>query len=114
MIKEQTDKPKQDAKKPSEDELINAVRIVNEAIRREEKKLKDIVDAAEEQPLIKIEGVTTTGHLCELMVEPQHAAAILLDHNYPVWNVLMQDYPDAMWKELGESYGLESACSIFI
>lgn len=61
---------------------------------------------------ILIEGETCTGYFCQMMVDPREVAPILLEHNYPVWLALGEDFPDAMWGELGEHFGLASVSSV--
>lgn len=61
---------------------------------------------------ILIEGETRTGYFCQMMVDPREVAPILLEYNYPVWLALGEDFPDAMWEELGEHFGLASVSSV--
>ena len=61
---------------------------------------------------IMVEGETTAGYFCQLMVNPQEVAKILLEYDYPVWRVLGADAPDAMWEDLGRKFGLEHVCSV--
>ena len=61
---------------------------------------------------ILIEGETTAGYFCHLMVDPKDVAKIALEYNYPVWHILEHDYPDGMWEDLGRKFGLATVCSI--
>lgn len=61
---------------------------------------------------ILIEGETSAGYFCQMMVDPREVAPILLAYNYPVWLALEDDFPDAMWEELGEHFGLASVSSV--
>ena len=93
------------------DKLDSAVNLVNEAIMAEYKRLEEISKTDEGDPIL-IEGETTAGYFCQLMVDPKEVAKIALEYNYPVWHILKEDYPDAMWEDLGRKFGLETVCSI--
>jgi len=54
-----------------------------------------------------IEGETTAGYYCQLMVNPQEVAKIFVDYDYALYRVLGEDAPDAMWEDLGRKFGLE-------
>ena len=95
----------------SKEALENALRLVREAIQKEEKRLRSIAEREEQSPVV-VEGMTKAGYLCQLMADPKDAAKILLDYSYPVWRVLGEDAPDGMWNELADMYGLESVSSI--
>ena len=94
-----------------DDKLISAVKLVNEAIMTEYKRLEEISKTEEGKPIM-VEGETTAGYFCQLMVDPKDVAKIMLDYNYPVWRVLEEDAPDAMWEELGYKFGLAHVCSV--
>ena len=47
-----------------------------------------------------------------MMVDPKDVAKVALEYNYLVWHILQQDYPDAMWEDLGREFGLATVCSI--
>lgn len=64
----------------------------------------------EERDPIMVEGKTSTGYYCQLMADPKDAAKILLKYDYPVWRVLDEDAPRAMWEDLGREFGLEHVC----
>ena len=93
------------------DKLDSAVNLVNEAIMAEYKRLEGIAKTEEGDPIM-IEGETTAGYFCQMMVDPKDVAKIALDYNYPVWHILHQDYPDCMWEDLGRKFGLATVCSI--
>ncbi|MBR2993973.1 hypothetical protein IKF43_01080 [Candidatus Saccharibacteria bacterium] len=94
-----------------DDKLAPAVKLVNEAIAVEYKYLEEVLKTEENDPII-IEGETTAGYYCQLMVDPKDVAKIMLDYNYPVWRVLEEDAPDSMWEELGHKFGLTRVCSV--
>ena len=94
-----------------DDKLVAAVKLVNEAIAVEYKRLEEVLKAEESEPII-IEGETTAGYYCQLMGDPKDVAKIMLDYNYPVWRVLGEDAPDNMWEELGYKFGLTRVCSV--
>lgn len=98
-------------KRRNDEKLVEAVKLVNEAIVAEYKRLEDIAKTEEGDPIL-IEGETTVGYFCHLMVDPKEVAKIALEYNYPVWHILRQDYPDGMWEDLGRKFGLATVCSI--
>lgn len=59
-----------------------------------------------------VEGETTASYYCQLIVNPQEVAKILLEYDYPVWRVFDEDAPDAMWEDLGRKFGSEHVCSV--
>lgn len=92
------------------EELEGAVSLVNKAIREERKRLEEIAKTEEGSPIM-VEGETTTGYYCQLMVDPKDVVKILLEYDYPVWRILGEDYPDEMWEDLGRKFGLETVAS---
>lgn len=99
--------------KPSaqEEELEMARVRVLDAIAEEKKRLEEIAATDEGDPIL-IEGETTAGYYCHLMVDPKEVAKIALEYNYPVWRILKEDYPGGMWEDLGRKFGLATVCSI--
>ena len=93
------------------DKLDSAVNLVNEAIMAEYKRLEEIAKAEEGDPIM-VEGETTAGYFCQMMVDPKDVAKIALEYNYPVWHILKEDCPDGMWEDLGRKFGLATVCSI--
>ena len=93
------------------EKLVSAVKSVNEAIRAERQRLEEIAKTEEDEPIL-VEGETTAGYYCQLMVDPKDVAKIMLEYDYPVWHVLGEDAPDEMWKDLGRKFGLEHVCSV--
>lgn len=91
--------------------LHEAVKLVNDAIMDEFKRIEEIAKTEEGDPIL-IEGETTAGYFCHLMVDPKDVAKIVLEYNYPVWHILEHDYPDGMWEDLGRKFGLATVCSI--
>ena len=89
----------------NDEKLAEAVKLVNEAITAEYKRLDEIAKTEEGDPIM-IEGETTAGYGCHMMVDPKDVAKIALEYNYPVWHILQQDYPDGMWEDLGRKFGL--------
>lgn len=93
--------------------LREAVAAVNEAINKERQRLLEISQKEEQEPIC-IEGETSTGYYCRLMVDPKDAAKIMLDYDYPLYSVLNEDAPDMMWEDLGRKYGIMTVCSVDI
>ena len=92
-------------------DAATALKIVKDAIHREEERLKKIANADEQDPVL-VEGETSEGYICHLMVDPKDAARIMLEYNYPVWNILMEDAPDAMWCDLAKKFGVETVSGV--
>ena len=99
------------AKRREAEKLSAAVKLVNEAISAEYDRVKALADTEEGEPIM-IEGETTTGHFCRMLVDPKDVAKLALEYNYPVWKVLEEDFPDDMWRELGRKFGLETVCAM--
>lgn len=93
--------------------LREAVATVNEAITKERQRLLEISQKEEQGPIC-LEGETSTGHYCQLMVDPKDVAKILLDYDFPLYSVLNEDAPDMMWEDLGRKYGIKTVCSVDI
>lgn len=94
-----------------DEELSAAVKLVNEAIVAEYKRLETLAKPEENDPIL-VEGETSAGYYCQMMVDPKDVARILLDYNYPVWRVIEEDMPDGMWEDLGRKFGLDHVCSV--
>lgn len=94
-----------------DEKLASAVKLVNEAIAAEHKRLEILAKTEENDPIL-VEGETSAGYYCQMMVDPKDVASIMLDYNYPVWRVLEEDAPDNMWEELGYKFGLAHVCSV--
>ncbi len=93
------------------EELNGAVNLVNEAIKAERSRLEEIAKTEEGDPIL-IEGETTAGYFCQMMVDPKDVAKIALEYNYPVWHILQEDCPDDMWEDLGRKFGLATVSSM--
>ena len=83
------------------EKIDSAVKLVNEAIMAEYKRLEEIAKTEEGDPIL-IEGETTAGYFCHLMVDPKEVTKIALEYNYPVWHI----------QDLGRKFGLATVCSI--
>ena len=96
------------------EELAHARDIINQKISDERTKLEAITLLAKDacpQPVC-VEGETETGYYCQMMVDPRDIAPILLNHNYPVFKAVQEDFPEAMWAELAQKLGLASVSSV--
>ena len=71
------------------EKIDSAVKLVNEAIMAEYKRLEEIAKTEEGDPIL-IEGETTAGYFCHLMVDPKEVAKIALEYNYPVWHIFQE------------------------
>ena len=94
-------------------DLAAAVRLVNQAIDEYYHRLKDITEDDESalHPVM-IEGITTRCYTVQALVNPQPLAEIMLGYDYPIYHVLEQDAPQAMWDEMARQVGLETVTSV--
>lgn len=98
----------------SEEELSNARDIINQKISDERTKLEAFTllkPDATPNPIL-IEGETEMGYYCQMMVDPRDCAPILLKHDYPIYKVLQEEYPDEMWEELGRKFGIKTVTCV--
>ena len=86
-------------------DLSKAKKTVMDAINKERARIKKIAET-EEQDLILLEGETSTGYWCHLMVDPKEVAKILYEWDFAAWNFLDMDCPQEMWDELSKKYGI--------
>ena len=61
---------------------------------------------------VMVDGETRTGYYCQMLVNPKEVAEIVLKYDYPVFAVLKEEPPRAMWAELADHFGLDSVSSI--
>lgn len=94
------------------DKLKEAVKLVNEAIAKKRQELEKMLDEDTRDDLVEVEGETCTGYIVRSLVEPQRVARILLDHDYPIYFVLGEDFQESMWHDLADEMGLESVFSV--
>ena len=69
-----------------------------------------LVDSDDLDPIM-IEGETSAGYQCQLFVSAKEVALIVLKYDYPVFAVLEEEPPQAMWDELAGHFGLASVLS---
>ena len=105
----ETNKPQE--KKPTKEELEQAVKIVRDAIRAKEEEYRTIASGVDQSP-VALEGITEKNFYCSIMVDPKDVAEIFLRWNYATYFVLGEDAPDEMWREIGEFYGIQTACGV--
>ena len=87
------------------DQLISDYRTELEALTLVKEEYEDDCDP------VMVEGETTTGYYCQMMVLPKKVANILLEYDYPIYRVCGQEAPEAMWDELAREFGLGSVSS---
>lgn len=98
----------------TKEELNNAREIINQKISDERTKLEALTllkPDATPDPIL-IEGETEIGYYCQMMVNPCDCAPILLKHDYPIYKVLQEDFPEEMWEELGRKFGIKTVTSV--
>lgn len=90
------------------EELAHARDIINQKISDERTKLEAFTllkPDATPHPVC-VEGETETGYYCQMMVDPRDIAPILLRHDFPIYKVLGEEFPDELWQDLGHKLGL--------
>lgn len=98
-------------KELTREDLTAAIKLVHAEIEAYRKELSEI-KAGEDQGPVMVEGETSTGYYCHLMVDPKDAARIMLDYDFPVYKILGEDAPEEMWEEMARKFGLESVSSV--
>ncbi len=91
--------------------LNDAVAVVQKEIRDLRVKYETITKMEEKDPIM-VEGETTTGYYCQLMVDPRDVARIFVNYDYALYRALGEDAPDSMWGDLGRKFCLEHVCSV--
>ena len=94
-------------------ELSKAIDIVRTAIRAEEKRLQEIADGTEQDPVM-LEGSTTQAYSVQMMIDPSKVAKVMLDYQYPLYRIIGEDAPQEMWDELARMVGLEEVYAVDI
>lgn len=89
----------------------NAIKLVNEQIKKETLVLEKCAKDDEQSPIM-LEGETTKGYYCQMMVDPKEIAPIMLKYDYPIYHTLGEDAPSGMWTELATHFGLENVTSV--
>ena len=92
--------------------LEDAVAVVQKEIRKWREKYESVANENGQDHPIMVEGETTAGYFCQLMVNSREVAKIFVDYDYALYRVLGEDAPDAMWEDLGRKFGLEHVCSV--
>ena len=111
MTEPTTGEQKPTGKAEPDKELSEAVRLVQRAITAEEDRLQRIADGQEDEPILLM-GETNAGYDVHIMVNPAKVAQVMLDYDYPLYNLLEQEPPQEMWSELARMVGLESVYSV--
>ena len=91
--------------------LEDAVAVVQKEIRDLRAKYESVAKTEEQDPIL-VEGETSAGYFCQLMVDPKDVARIFVDYDYALYRILGEDAPDTMWEDLGRKFGLEHVCSV--
>lgn len=99
--------------KEDKTKLHKAVELVNDAIMADYKRLEEITKSETNSPVM-LEGETTKGYYCQLMIDPKDVARIMLQYDYPIYKTLEQEAPIAMWDDIASWYGLSSVMSVDI
>ena len=95
----------------TQEQLAEAIKIVKAAIKARESEYLRIASTEEQDPIM-IEGETESGYACHIMADPKDAAHIFLEYDYPIWDILEEEAPSAMWDRLAKLYGLSTVYSV--
>ena len=98
-------------KSKDQGQLQEALSLVQIAISDYRTKLEAITLTKDDCDPILLEGETEAGYFCQMMIDPKPVAEILLAHDYPIFRILQEDAPDAMWEELAQLVGLQAVSS---
>ena len=90
----------------TEEQVREAVKIVNQAIGERRRKLEKIT-RTNDNDYIELDGETSRGYPCRVLADPHIVANILLEYDYPVWSVLGEEAPTKMWEELAREFGMD-------
>ena len=71
--------------------LEDAVAVVRKEICDLRTKYETTAKTEEQDPIM-VEGETSAGYFCQLMVDPKDVAKILLEYDYPVWRGCARRY----------------------
>lgn len=89
-----------------------ALETIQQKISDYRTKLEAITISNAKLDPIAITGMTHTGYYCQVTDTPKKAAEIMLRHDFPIYAILGEDAPDAMWQELADEYGLETVSAV--
>ena len=91
----------------------DAVECVRKQIDDYRARLKEILSKTDEElEPVMVDGETSKGYYVQTMINPKIPARIMLDYDYPIFAVLGDDAPDAMWNEMALELGLETVTSV--
>lgn len=90
-----------------QEELNEAVKLVNSAIAEGESRLRGDDDSH-----IIVDEETETGYYCQIQVDAKKVAEVYLRYDYPIYRILGQEVLDSMWIELARMFGLSSVDSV--
>ena len=105
--KKPTDKPAQQMS------LSDAIDLVNAAIRSQKDRLNKIA-RQEDQEYVLVSGLTSRGYEVQVPVDPELIVKIMLDYNYPLFNIMSKELPQEMWDKMAHEVGLESVFDVDI
>ncbi len=96
-----------------ETSLGDAVEMVKAEIDKQTKYYEKIASTDNQTPVM-LDGVTTTGYNCGVMVDPKEVAKVFLDYDYPACLVLDNEPSSDMWYTLARKLGLDEVCGVDI
>lgn len=87
-------------------QLISDYRTNIEGITLVKEEFEDDLDP------VMVEGETDAGYAIQMFVSPKDIAPILLQYEYPIFAVLDEEPPQAMWDELARKFGIARVLSV--
>lgn len=93
--------------------LCDAVKVVKAEIDKKTKYYEKIASTDNQTPVM-LDGVTTTGYNCGVMVDPKEVAKVFLDYDYPACLVLDNEPSSDMWDTLARKFGLDEVYGVDI
>ena len=73
-----------------QEELNEAVKLVNSAIAEEESRLRKIIECDEDSHVM-VDGETETGYCCQIQVDAKMIAEVYLRYDYLIYRILGQE-----------------------
>lgn len=73
-----------------QEELNEAVKLVNSAIAEEESRLRKIIEGYEDSHIM-VDGETETGYYCQIQSDVKRVAEVYLRYGYLIYRILGQE-----------------------
>ena len=91
--------------------LEEARRVIRQAIDEKRSKYEEVAND-DEADAVLLEGITSTGHYCQMMVSSQIIAKIYLKYNYAEDMIISGVANKTMWEEIADTFGVKEVESV--